>query len=44
MWEVLDEFGKSVLDTIKEHNEDGLLVQWGKLYQHLVMQEAKSQS
>ena len=32
MWEILDEYGKSVLDTVMQHGENGVAVQWGHLF------------
>ncbi len=34
MWEVLDEFGESVLDTIHLSGEEGLIDLWGVRYKH----------
>ena len=31
-WEVLDELGESVLDTVPSVGENGVLNQWGKWY------------
>ena len=33
-WEVLDELGESVLDTVPSAGEKGVLDQWGKWYKH----------
>ncbi len=40
-WEILDEFGESVMDTIEESGDSGLLGQWGKQFQHPTMRDYK---
>ena len=32
MWEILDEYGESVLDTVLHHGDNGVGAQWGKLF------------
>ena len=34
LWEVLDEFGKSVLDTVTQYGEKGIVDQWGAWCRH----------
>jgi hypothetical protein len=33
-WEVLDEFGESVPDTVEDFGDKGLLDQWGTWFKH----------
>jgi hypothetical protein len=33
IWELLDEFGESVLDTVMQHGDKGVIEQWGKWFQ-----------
>ena len=40
-WEILDEFGESVLDTLEESGDTGLVEQWGKQFQHPTMRDYK---
>jgi hypothetical protein len=32
MWEVLDEFGESVLDTVLQDGDKGVIEQWGEWF------------
>lgn len=39
MWEVLDEFGESVLDTVHQAGEEGIIDLWGVRYNHPIMRD-----
>ena len=41
MWEILDEFGESVLDTTRESGEKDLLDQWEILFHSPTMHDYK---
>ncbi len=41
LWEVLDEFGKSVLDNVTQHGEKGIVDRWGAWYRHPNLREYK---
>ena len=39
MWELLDEYGESVLDIVLHRGEKGVIEQWGKLFRAPTVQD-----